>query len=133
MTQPSFWEVARRPKWIGGLATALLVAAVFSLLMQWQLSRTFNTVGVSVEEAAPRPLEELISPNQPIDKPVYDRLVIFSATLDSSNSYIVGGRLQLNADGSTRNGYWLISNSLVDDASLTLAIGFSEDLELVRA
>ncbi|MEY4560366.1 MAG: hypothetical protein RL460_343, partial [Actinomycetota bacterium] len=117
MTQPSFWEVARRPKWIGGLATALLVAAVFSLLMQWQLSRTFNTVGVSVEEAAPRPLEELISPNQPIDKPVYDRLVTFSATLDSSNSYIVGGRLQLNADGSTRNGYWLISNSLVDDAS----------------
>ena len=133
MTQPSFWEVARRPKWIGGLATALLVAAVFSLLMQWQLSRTFNTVGVSVEEAAPRPLKELINPNQPIDKPVYDRLVTFSATLDSSNSYIVGGRLQLNADGSTRNGYWLISNSLVDDASLTLAIGFSEDLELVRA
>jgi surfeit locus 1 family protein len=133
MKQPSFWEVARRPKWIAGLATALLVAAAFSLLMQWQLSRTFNTVGVSVEEAAPRPLDELVEPNQPIDKPVYDRLATFSATLDADNSYVVGGRLQLDVDGSTRNGYWLISNAFVNDSSLTLAIGFSENLELVRA
>ena len=52
----------------------MLTAAAFSFAMQWQLSRTFNTVGVSVEESAPRPLAELIAPNTPIDKPVYDRL-----------------------------------------------------------
>ncbi|MEY4558926.1 MAG: hypothetical protein RL024_1084 [Actinomycetota bacterium] len=111
----------------------MLTAAAFSFAMQWQLSRTFNTVGVSVEEAAPRPLAELIAPNTPIDKPVYDRLATFTATIDSQNSNIVGGRLQLEADGSTRDGYWLITNSLVDEASLTLAIGFSEDLEAVKA
>jgi cytochrome oxidase assembly protein ShyY1 len=132
MSQPSFWDIARRPKWITGLLVALAVAAVFSLLMQWQLSRTFNTVGVSVEESAPRPLAELIVPNQPIDKPVYDRLAIFESTIDSENSFIVGGRLQLDADGSTRTGYWLVANSLVQDASLTLAIGFSEDLDAVK-
>jgi cytochrome oxidase assembly protein ShyY1 len=132
MSQPSFWDIARRPKWITGLLVALAVAAVFSLLMQWQLSRTFNTVGVSVEESAPRPLAELIAPNQPIDKPVYDRLAIFESTIDSENSFIVGGRLQLDADGSTRTGYWLVANSLVQDASLTLAIGFSEDLDAVK-
>ncbi len=132
MSQPSFWDVARRPKWIGGLLVALAVAAVFAILMQWQLSRTFNTVGVSVEESAPRPLSELIAPNAPIDKPVYDRLAIFESTLDSKNSFIVGGRLQLDPDGSTRTGYWLITNSMVDDASLTLAVGFSEDLEAVK-
>jgi cytochrome oxidase assembly protein ShyY1 len=132
MSQPSFWDIARRPKWITGLLVALAVAAVFSLLMQWQLSRTFNTVGVSVEESAPRPLAELIAPNQPIDKPVYDRLAIFESTIDSENSFIVGGRLQLDADGSTRTGYWLVANSLVQDASLTLAIGFSEDLAAVK-
>ena len=132
MNQPSFWEIARRPKWISGLLAALAVAAVFALLMQWQLSRTFNTVGVSVEESAPRPLSELIAPNQPIDKPVYDRLAIFESTIDSENSFIVGGRLQLEADGSTRTGYWLITNSYVENASLTIAIGFSEDLETVR-
>lgn len=132
MNQPSFWEIARRPKWISGLLAALAVAAVFALLMQWQLSRTFNTVGVSVEESAPRPLSDLIAPNQPIDKPVYDRLAIFESTIDAENSFIVGGRLQLEADGSTRTGYWLITNSFVENASLTIAIGFSEDLETVR-
>jgi len=111
----------------------MLTAAAFAFAMQWQLSRTFNTVGVSVEEAAPRPLAELIAPNTPIDKPVYDRLATFKATIDSQNSNIVGGRLQLQPDGSTRDGYWLITNSLVDEASLTLAIGFSEDLEAVKA
>jgi hypothetical protein len=88
---------------------------------------------VSVEEAAPRPLAELIAPNTPIDKPVYDRLATFRATIDPENSHVIGGRLQLEPDGSTRAGYWLITNSLVDDASLTLAIGFSEELAAVKA
>jgi hypothetical protein len=111
----------------------MLTAAAFAFAMQWQLSRTLNTVGVSVEEAAPRPLADLIAPNTPIDKPVYDRLATFTATLDPQNSQIIGGRLQLEPDGSTRDGYWLITNSLVEDASLTLAIGFSEDLEAVQS
>ena len=111
----------------------MLTAAAFAFAMQWQLSRTFNTVGVSVEETAPRPLADLISPNTPIDKPVYDRLATFTATIEPQNSHIIGGRLQLEPDGSTRDGYWLITNSLVDDASLTLAIGFSEDLAAVKA
>lgn len=132
MRQPSFWEIARRPKWIAGLLIAMLTAAAFSFAMQWQLSRTFNTVGVSVEESAPRPLAELIAPNTPIDKPVYDRLATFTAIIDSENSHIIGGRLQLQSDGSTKAGYWLITNSLVDQASLTIAIGFSEDLAAVK-
>jgi len=111
----------------------MLTAAAFAFAMQWQLSRTFNTVGVSVEEAAPRPLADLIVPNTPIDKPVYDRLATFTATIDPRNSHIIGGRLQLEPDGSTRDGYWLITNSLVDDASLTLAIGFSDDLAAAEA
>ena len=111
----------------------MLTAAAFAFAMQWQLSRTFNTVGVSVEEAAARPLADLIAPNTPIDKPVYDRLATFTATIDPQNSHIIGGRLQLEPDGSTRDGYWLITNSLVDDASLTLAIGFSDDLAAAEA
>ena len=75
----------------------------------------------------------MIAPNTPIDKPVYDRLATFTATIDPQNSHIIGGRLQLEPDGSTRDGYWLITNSLVQDASLTLAIGFSEDLEAVKS
>jgi cytochrome oxidase assembly protein ShyY1 len=130
MPKPSFWEVARRPKWVGGLALALLVAIAFSLLMQWQLSRTFNTVGVSVEEIDPVPLQTLTQPNLQITQPVFDRLVTASVEIDPDNAFVVGNRLQLVGD-QTVSGYWLVTNSLVDGAALTLALGFSESLDQV--
>ena len=57
--KPSFFSIARKPKWLGGLAIAALVAISFSLLMQWQLERTFSYVGVSEQELAAVPLDEL--------------------------------------------------------------------------
>ena len=78
---PTFFAVARRPKWILALIAAFLVAAVFSLLMQWQLERTFRVVGVEVSEAAPRPLNELIQPG-PITENVFDRLARTEVLLD---------------------------------------------------
>ena len=131
MAKPSFWEVARRPKWIGGLLIAMAVAASFSLLMQWQLSRTFNTVGISVQELEPVALDSLVSPNQKITQSVFDRLVTFSATIDSSNSFAVESRLQL-VGTETITGYWLIANSFVNDSSLTIALGYSQDLQVIR-
>ncbi len=130
MPKPSFWEVARRPKWVGGLALALLVAIAFSLLMQWQLSRTFNTVGVSVEEIDPVPLQTLTQPNLQITQPVFDRLVTASVEIDPANSFVVGNRLQLVGD-QTVSGYWLVTNSWVDGAALTLALGFGDSLDQV--
>ncbi|MEN9620072.1 MAG: hypothetical protein RL499_265, partial [Actinomycetota bacterium] len=32
---PDFWQVARRPRWIGALLLALAVAAGFAALGQW--------------------------------------------------------------------------------------------------
>ena len=55
--KPSFFSIARKPKWLGGLAIAALVAISFSLLMQWQLERTFSYVGVSEQELAAVPLD----------------------------------------------------------------------------
>ena len=40
MTNPlSVWRVAVRPRWLAALALALVVAAVFAALGQWQLER----------------------------------------------------------------------------------------------
>lgn len=123
---PSFIAIARRPKWIFALIAAFLVASVFAILMQWQLERTFRVVGVEVSEAAPRPLDELIQPG-PITQNVFDRLATTEVVLDPKNAFVVANRLQL--DGSNQvPGYWVISNSLVGDASLTLALGFTESL-----
>jgi surfeit locus 1 family protein len=130
--QPTFLSVARRPKWIGVLLLMTLVAAVFAGLMQWQLSRTFNVVGVAEEELAPRPLAELAVPGEVFPNS-YDRLATTKVEIDSDNAFIVSDRLQLRGESQV-SGYWLIANSTVleNEASLTLAIAFSEDPALLE-
>jgi surfeit locus 1 family protein len=130
MSQVSFWKVARRPKWIGGLAIALLVAVIFSLLMQWQLSRTFSKVGLENLDQSAVELASLAEPGMPLTSAVYDRLVTVDAELENRNLFIVQDRLQLTGDQS-RTGYWLIGRGITKDASITLALGFSEELASV--
>lgn len=127
---PSFWELARKPKWVLGFFAALAVAAIFAGLMQWQLERTFNVVGVEPSDNAPVELSELMSPG-PLEQSVYDRLADATVTLDPANSFVVAERLQLKGE-EPLEGYWLISNSYVDDASLTLALAFSQDLAEIQ-
>jgi len=131
--QPTFFQVARRPKWIAVLLLVMLVAAIFAGLMQWQLSRTFVTVGISEEELAPKPLAELASPGEVFARS-YDRLATVRVEIDKQNQYIVTNRIQLRGDQRVQ-GYWLIANSKVldTDASLTLAIAFSQDADELSA
>lgn len=130
--QPTFFQVARRPKWIGVLLLMVLVAAVFAGLMQWQLSRTFTVVGISEAEQAPKPLSEFAVPGEVFPNS-YDRLATVEVELDRNNVNVVSDRLQLR-DGEQVSGYWLIANSKVveNGASLTLALAFSEDPAALR-
>jgi surfeit locus 1 family protein len=129
--KPSFWQVARRPRWVAGLVLAAIVAVIFSLLMQWQLERTFNPVGVSVDQLEPVPISELTGPGY-LEPFSFDRLVTAEAELDSDNAYVVAQRLQL-VDGEPVEGYWVVANSFVEGASLTLALGFTQDLATAKA
>ena len=126
---PTFFEVARRPKWIGGLLLAFLVAALFAGLMQWQLSRTFVEVGIAEEVQQPRPLAEFASPGL-INPNSYDRLATTTVVLDPANVFVVSDRLQLQSDQLVP-GYWLIANSfeVKTGASLTLALAFATEPE----
>jgi len=132
---PTFWQLARRPKWIAGLIAAALVAVIFSVLMQWQLERTFTVVGVDVDKTqTSAAFTDLVQPGA-LKENVYDRLATVTATIDPGNSYIIENRLQLE-DGQTVEGYWLVANSFVADVSLTLALGFSQsvaEIETARA
>jgi surfeit locus 1 family protein len=132
--KPSFFSIARKPKWLGGLAIAALVAISFSLLMQWQLERTFSYVGVSEQELAAVPLDELAG-LEGITPGAYDRLATVNVTLDPENSFIVQDRLQLVGDDLVP-GYWLITNSFVEIGdqlvSLTVALGYSQDVTELR-
>lgn len=129
--KPTFWQVARRPRWVAGLIFAAVVAVMFSLLMQWQLERTFNPVGVSVDQLEPVPIAKLTRPGflEPFS---FDRLVTASVELDAATALIVADRLQL-VGGEPVEGYWVVANSFVEGASLTLALGFTEDLAAAQA
>jgi len=138
MSNPTWFQVARRPRWIFGLAFALAVAAVFAALGQWQLERSFTTVEAIEGEEPVLVLTELETPGQPIGVAAANKLVSAQIYLDQSNIYIVANRLQQRGDETVR-GYWLIANSsaLLKDgdstASLSVAIGFSESLEQAEA
>lgn len=132
--KPSFFSIARKPKWLGGLAIAALVAVSFSLLMQWQLERTFSYVGISEQELAAVPLTELAG-LEGITPGAYDRLATVDVVLDPENSFIVQDRRQLVGTDLVP-GYWLITNSFVElgdePVSLTVALGYSQNVSELR-
>ena len=54
---PTLARVMRRPQWILALALALLVAAVFAWLGQWQMSNAIRTdAAQGVDTGSARPL-----------------------------------------------------------------------------
>ena len=137
MTQPTFFSVARRPKWIGGLLFALAVAVVFALLGQWQLERTFTVVEPEKDNEQIFVLNQIANPGSPLTAEAANVLVSANIMLDQSNLYVVSNRLQQSGDVVV-SGYWLVANSgaLLSDndttGSLTVALGFSESLEAIE-
>lgn len=133
MTNPTWFEVARRPRWIAGLVLALAVAFVFALLGQWQLERSFTVT----EEADPNPqpivLVDLETPGAPLTVAAANKFAKAQLYIDTQNVFIVANRLQRNQDGIVP-GYWVIANSsaLLSDGdstgSLSVGIGFAPDL-----
>ena len=104
---PSFFTVARQPKWIGALFLSLAVAAIFAGLSQWQLDRAFTKDNASLTAI---------------------NIESVNVQIDTKNVYIVANRL----NGSQR-GYWLITNSVESSGkNLTIALGWSADLVEVQ-
>lgn len=102
-TRISFWRIAVRPKYVGGLLLALLAAAAFAWLGQWQLDRAL-TKDQTIEEI--------------------QKSVTISVGLDTQNIFIVDGRKQNGQDV-----FWLIANSTdATGKSATLAIGQTDSL-----
>ena len=134
---PTWWQLARQPRWIAALLAALALAAGFALLGQWQLERSFREVGINTETETEVALESLVTPASPIANSAIDRLVRASVTLQPQQAFIIADRQQLLSDGTKQSGYWLVANSswLYEDqaVSLTLALGFSPDLAEIEA
>lgn len=138
MTNPTWSQVAKRPKWIAGLFLALAVAAIFALLGQWQLERSFTEVEPEDENQTAIVLVDFEKPGASLTVEAANKLVQAELFLDTQNVFIVANRLQRLGD-EVVEGYWIVSNSSVllsdgeSTASLSVGIGFAEDLETAEA
>ena len=137
MTNPTWSQVARRPKWIFGLFLALAIAAVFALLGQWQLERSFTEVQPEDQNQKPVVLIESEKPGAPLTPIAANKRVKAGLMLDTQNVFIVANRLQ-RTNNEVVSGYWVIANSsvLLEDgdstASLSVGIGFAESLTVAE-
>lgn len=110
--KPSFWQVARRPKWIGGLAIALLLAVLFALFGNWQLSRSVRVTPSDTNLDQVVALDELADPAASFLDVQADRRVSATVWIHPSTCVVIANRNQLLDDGTTKPGFWTVFDAV---------------------
>lgn len=127
--EPTLGQVMRRPRWILALLLAMLVAAVFAWLGQWQMSSAVQ--GAAVEQAdteSPRPLADANEPLSGVTERGAGVVVHLSGSFVPGDSRIVAPRLN---DGES--GAWVVGHLVAEGpdaepgAHLAVAIGWAPD------
>lgn len=131
--QSNFFKVATRPKWIGGLLLALAVAAVFALLAQWQIDRTYRYIPKTPVGQQAIELRELADPSAPFLPAQADRLVTLLATPIPSQAYVIKNRVQLVGEGEA-TGAWLVRPATDSEGKyIALALGWYPTVQEAKA
>ena len=134
---PTLREVMLRPWWIGMLLFALLVAAVFAWLGQWQLGRAIDTNPPppgATEQV--QPIATVTAPGEYLPEPLVGQRVEVAGTFVAGDFLVVSSRFN---DG--QEGYWVTGQLRVDPASaggiaptsLAVAIGWAATREAADA
>lgn len=129
----SFWQVARRPRWIAMLVFVLAVAAVFAWLGKWQVERAvISSAQNSIPDQRAVPLSTLASPGVPITEAAAARRITVEAQLDRSSVMVLENRLNFGVEG-----YWVIGRLTTftnnEVASLPAALGWAPTREVADA
>ncbi|WP_029149474.1 SURF1 family protein [Microbacterium indicum] len=123
---PTLREVMLRPRWIGMLVLCLVVAAIFSVLLQWQLSRSFDTdpqPAGATEEILP--LDDIVRPGEYIDADYDGQRTDVSGTWTGGDFLVVTQRVNDGAEG-----FWVTGHLVTDEgANLAVAVGWAETRE----
>lgn len=121
-SQPGFWAVARRPRWIGALLLALAIAAGFSALGQWQLARSVASAPVDrTDTETPVALTSLATPGTAVTDTQLGRMVTVGGRLVADDFVVLSNRLN---GGAT--GFWLVGHVVTDGgAELAVALGWA--------
>jgi surfeit locus 1 family protein len=124
------WELARQPRWIAALVFALLVAAGFAALGQWQVERSIiDATVVERDTETVQPLTELVEPQAPVFQDQAGHMVSFEGTIVPGDSTILSGRLN-----GGEAGFWVMEHVVVDNgASIAVARGWAATEEEAEA
>ena len=118
----SFWSIARRPRWIGALLLALAIAAGFSALGQWQISRSVATATVApANTETPVPLSSIAKADSAVTDRQLGHMITTSGALVAGDFVVLSDRL----NGGTK-GFWLVGHVTTDDKrELAVALGWA--------
>jgi cytochrome oxidase assembly protein ShyY1 len=120
------WSVARRPRWIATLALALVLAAGFAALSQWQLARSIST-GTVVHRNTETvvPLSKIATPQKGVTDAANARMVSVTGVWMPGDFSVLSDRLNAGT-----LGYWVIGHLSADTpdnnrAGLAVALGWT--------
>lgn len=92
------------------------MAAIFALLGQWQLDRSFRTVGQTTQQQETyTPIDELAKPGEGFRESSDGRLVTIECAPSRSNPVIVANRFQ-----NGENGFWLLTYCTTADGVIAV-------------
>jgi surfeit locus 1 family protein len=122
------WTVARRPRWIGALALALVVAAGFAGLSQWQLARAVAT-GTVIERDTETalPLKDVAKPQAAVTDRANAQMVTATGSWNPGDYSIVSDRLNTGTAGYWVVGHFSAGLDSGTAAGLAVAVGWSAD------
>lgn len=111
-------KTALKPRWILALILALVIAAVFVLLSQWQFSSSRDAPPPSTASTEQvQPLTSTFEPGIAMTQAVADQLVHMEGTFVQDTRVLVQTRLQ-----GERNGLWVVSAFEVDSTDTVIPV-----------
>ncbi|WP_240471080.1 SURF1 family protein [Leucobacter chironomi] len=124
---PTLGQVMRRPRWILALVFAMLVAAVFAWLGQWQMDSAVRQAAVEeIDTETPRPLAEVSDTLMGVTDAGAGVVVHLEGSFVPGDSRVVAPRVN---DGES--GAWVVGHLVADGpdaepgAHLAVAIGWA--------
>ncbi len=122
-----FWAIARRPRWIAALLLCLGIAAGFSALGQWQLSRSIENVDTDAPDTEVAvPLGSIAEPQTEVTQPQLGRRVTVEGELVPDDFTVLTGR----NNGGSVDGAWLVGHLVTDEGvTLAVALGWAADAD----
>ncbi len=123
---PTLREVMLRPWWIGMLGFALLVAAVFAWLGQWQLGRAIDTnpppPGITEQV---QPIADVLAPGEYLPEPLVGQRVEVAGSFVPGDFLVVSSRFNGGVEG-----YWVTGQLRIETTaptSVAVALGWTAD------